>query len=334
MKRTTGFLIAGGFGCAVALMLYGMHWYYRVPVEREGREALGQEAEREVETDFVPTGMMAGAVPSIDNPQFESVGAADVYLNDDGFGLDVEVGGKHRFYPYQLLVWHQVVNDLFDDRPIVVTYAPLTFTGSVFDLSEMSERPLFHVSENVWNNNLLMIDTKTSSFWSQILGRAVLGEADGQFLKRYPSSVMSWDVWKLNYPNGQVLSRETGADRDYTRDPYDNYLSTQAIWYPLTSYDDRLPAKTIVYGLSPLLVKEGLGEVTRYVFPLDRLIKAKEVKEEVGGLSFIVRYNEDLEAVEVYQQEDEKDGELLSIESSFWFLEAAAFQSIVLYELP
>ncbi len=327
MKRTTGFLIAGGLGCAVALMLYGMHWYFRIPVTELGEEGdEGSEVLMFRELDMIPTGMIAGAVPSIDAPQFESVGAADVYLKDDGFGLDVEVGGKHRFYPYQLLVWHQVVNDLFDDRLLTVTYSPLTFTGLVFDLSDMSEGSIFHVSENIWNNNLLMIDTKTSSIWSQILGRAVSGESDGQFRTRYPSSVMTWSVWKSSYPKGQVLSRETGADRDYTRDPYDNYLSTQAIWYPLTAYDDRLPAKTIVYGLT-------IGD-TRYVYPLDRLIKAEEIKENVGGTSFVVRYNGDLEAVEAYQQEDEKDGERLAVEPSFWFLEAAAFERIVLYELP
>jgi len=70
---------------------------------------------------------------------------------------------------------------------------------------------------------------------------------------------MSWDAFKTSYPGGQVLSRETGFDRDYTQDPYENegYYESSDIWYTLSHEDGRLHAKELVFGydgMSPELV--------------------------------------------------------------------------------
>ena len=240
MRRSTkGILLL--IGIIAAGILYGLYWFYRVPVRRTA-----EDSSRSVfrEADLVSGGTADNGIPSIDRPEFESVGAADQYLKDEGTGLDVEAGGKHRFYPYQILVWHEIANDAFGGKPLAITYSPLTMTGMVFE--RPGETTVFHVSGSLWNDNLVLVDEQTHSLWSQILGMSVAGERSGTVLTPYPSKAFSWTEWKAAYPRGEVLSRVAEAGRDYTRDPYGNYAASQTILFPLTSLDARLPAKTLV----------------------------------------------------------------------------------------
>lgn len=190
---------------------------------------------------IVDGGPSQDEIPAIGDPQFESVRAADTHLSDDGLGLDVKRNGEHRFYPFKILVWHQVVNETFFGQDLLVTFCPLTHTAVVYERDEM-----FGVSGQLINNNLLLYDTASGSLWSQLLGEAVAGTRTGETLTRYPSQMMTWSEWKEDYPRGSVLSRETGFTRDYTSDPYFDYYDSDEIWFPLANIDDRLPPKTLV----------------------------------------------------------------------------------------
>ena len=191
----------------------------------------------------------ATSIPAIDEPTFTSVPIADQYLKDDGLGLDVESDGEHRFYPYQILVWHEIVNDEFGSVPIVVTFDPLTFVGAVYERTVSTETLVFQTTGLVWNNNLLMGDSLGASLWIQSIGEGQLGPYSGVVLKTYPATVMAWHDWKSEYPRGDVLSLNTGVERDYTRDPYAEYYDSQAILFPLTTKDARYPLKKLVYGI-------------------------------------------------------------------------------------
>jgi len=239
MRRSTKGLILLT-GVAAAAILYGFHWFYRT-ARPEAVEGPGFRME-----DLVSGGTSDGGIPSVDVPVFEPVADADQYLKDEGLGLAVEVGGKRRFYPFQILVWHEVVHDAFGDKSLVITFSPLTMTGMVFERPDPST--VFHVSGSLWNNNLVLFDETTHSLWSQILGKAVGGERIGTVLASYPSIVSTWTDWKVENPRGEVLSREssTNQNRDYTRDPYGSYYAAPAILFPLTSVDARLPAKQLV----------------------------------------------------------------------------------------
>lgn len=315
MKRTTVLGTWVLIALAAAGLWYGVYWFYRVPPEVEPVDGYA----------FVKSGPIDGGIPSIDIPTFESVASADQYLNDDGDGLDVEVDGEHRFYPYQILVWHEVVNDLFGDVPVVVTYSPLTDTGMAFERTVNGEAVAFSVSGLLWNNNSVLLDDKTDSKWIQLYGKPVEDGAE----ELYPvfARTMSWLDWKAAYPRGEVLTRETGVSRDYTRNPYGNYVATPAVWFPLTSVDARLDAKTPVYTVS-------VG-AERAAYPADVIKRVGEVRETVAGVPVEVVYDEDLGTVLAHRLELDGDaGEELVVTRGFWFAFAAAYPGIHLYELP
>jgi len=243
-RNTSIFLIL------LALLCTGIFWFqhrfYRTPVEIPLQE----------ERQFVSGTRHMDDVPAINEPEFESIASADVYLNDAGYGVVVQVGRSVRFYPFQILVWHQAVNDTINGRDLLVTYDPLAGTSNVYDRTDT-----FGVSGKLWNSNTLLYDQTTQSLWSQLRGEAVDGPLSGTTLTRYPARILTWSDFKSEYPSAQVLSRLTGFDRDYTQDPYDGYAESQAIWFPLDNEDTRLPPKSLVYGL----VQENIA----MAFPVD-----------------------------------------------------------------
>ena len=61
-------------------------------------------------------------IPSIDAPQFESVSDADEWLDDVEAVQVVDLNGDARAYPVQVMVWHELVNDIVGGEPVVITY--------------------------------------------------------------------------------------------------------------------------------------------------------------------------------------------------------------------
>lgn len=59
-------------------------------------------------------------IPALTEPEFVSVEESD--LAPASQGILVELGEERRFYPYSIIVWHEIVNDRIGDRPIAVTF--------------------------------------------------------------------------------------------------------------------------------------------------------------------------------------------------------------------
>lgn len=321
MKRSTAVFTWIGVGLLAAAFFYSLYWFYRIPWDSKP-DAAGFRVE-----DEVSAGTGENGIPSVDAPKFDSVATSDQYLNDDGLGLDVSVGGKHRFYPYQILVWHEIANDDFDGTKITVTYDPLTRTGMAFDRTVDGTVLTFESTGNLWNDNLLMKDRETGTTWSQVLAAGVDGPKTGAALTQLVAHVMVWKNWKQAYPAGQVLSHDTGVTRDYTRDPYGHYAATSEIWFPLTRLDARLPGKTLVSEVS-------VGD-KRSVYALADVLAAKEIRDSVGGTPVVVRSDASLGTVSAFRLNlDGGDGEELPVTEGFWFVWSAAFPEITLYALP
>ncbi len=191
-------------------------------------------------------------IPSIDNPKFMSAQEA-MFLKDSNPGLGLTVGKESRFYPYRILVWHEIVNDTIQGQPILVTYCPLCATGIVFDPIVDGVSQEFGVSGKLWQSNLLMYNRAESeeneSLWSQVLGEAVLGVYTGNKLAIIRSDVVHWGNWKNAHPDTKVLSQDTGAVRNYGRDPYGDYYTSESVSFGATFNDTRLHPKTLVHGI-------------------------------------------------------------------------------------
>jgi len=200
---------------------------------------------------IVSGGPPPDGIPSIDSPRFTNVANASSWLSDDYDSvIGISLNGDVRAYPLQILVWHEIANDVVGGVPIAITYCPLCYTTQAFIRQVNGTAVQFGTSGKLYNNNLVMYDRLTKSLWSQEWGQAIEGSLSGYKLHRVPIDVTTWGAWKNLHPNTLVLSRQTGFNRDYSDDPYGNYYFTNGIYFPLSHLDTRLPQKTVVLGLT------------------------------------------------------------------------------------
>lgn len=243
-------------------------------------------------------------IPALTEPKFIDAKAASSYVKDDDLGILVTHKEDARFYPYSILVWHEIVNDTFEGKHLVVTFCPLCASALVFDAEVKGETLQFGVSGKLYESNLLMYDRDTDSLWSQILGEAVVGNYTGEKLALYPFSVMSLADARNLHPKLRVLSTDTGYSRDYTFYPYGDYDENNAFYFPVSKYDSRLPAKEIIYA--------SVVRGTPVAFVLRDAREAGTAKTEVEGRSVELRARGSV--VELYDE-----GVLVPGFYSMWF---------------
>ncbi len=226
--------------------------------ESGGAESTGADGLRvptaEWETDFsrhnVPLSEFASGgpgrdgIPPIDKPKFVSQESADEWLADNEPVLVVELGGQARAYPIQILMWHEVVNDELAGRPIAVTFCPLCNSSLVFDRRLDGRELTFGTTGNLRNSDLVMWDRQTESWWQQLTGEAVVGELTDKRLRALASQTLSFKDFRESLPSGDVLSRDTGFERNYGDNPYEGYdTPDQQPFLFEGETDERLAAK-------------------------------------------------------------------------------------------
>lgn len=232
--------------------------------------------------EIVSGGPPKDGIPAIDRPRFESARAADRWLDDNEPVMVVEHQGTAKAYPLGILIWHEIVNDEVADLPVAVTFCPLCNTALVFD-RRLDGRVLdFGTTGRLRHSDLVMYDRQTESWWQQATGEAIVGELVGEKLKWISSNTLAWKTARELYPNIQVLSRETGYERPYGRNPYVGYDDPGG--RPLLGFfsrdaDPRLPAMERV-----VAVEVGEG----WAAPFERLRETRVVNEEVDGTPFVV----------------------------------------------
>jgi Protein of unknown function (DUF3179) len=261
--------------------------------------------------EIISGGPPKDGIPAIDAPKFVTVKNASEFLADTEKGLAVEAGGEARFYPFSILVWHEIVNDKLGKQDVLVSYCPLCGSGMVFDPKVESKPATFGVSGRLWNSNLLMYDRATETFWSQILGQAVYGTKTGEKLTLLASDQTTFGDWKSLHPKGQVLSPETGVDRPYGRDPYLGYEQVGAINFPVNNHDHRLHYKKPILGVQ-------VGDSYAAVLP-EAVKKAARLEKKIGEKTIVMKWDEKANVPRLFEKD--ADGKMIRYAPvhSYWF---------------
>ncbi|MCP1199478.1 DUF3179 domain-containing protein [Notoacmeibacter sp. MSK16QG-6] len=180
-------------------------------------------------------------IPSIDEPQFEPA----VQIDDVGESEPVMVlrhGGEVRAYPMQIMMYHEIVNDVVAGTPVAVTYCPLCNAAIVFDRRIDGEATTFGTTGRLRNSDLVMYDRATESWWQQFTGQAIVGRHAGKALKTLPSSTEAFGSFRKSNPSAQVLVPNDPSLRPYGRNPYVAYDTTSRPFLYRGNLPDDLPA--------------------------------------------------------------------------------------------
>ncbi|MDQ3004289.1 MAG: DUF3179 domain-containing protein [Chloroflexota bacterium] len=249
-------------------------------------------AESEFKTDFtnhsVPySEILSGGPPkdgirALKDPRFVSVSEAEAWLRPVEPVILVQVGNDARAYPIQILIWHEIANDTVGGEPLVVTFCPLCNTAIAFKRTVDGRVLDFGTTGRLRYSNLIMYDRQTESWWQQATGEAIAGELTGTQLEFYPAVIISWEDFKTAYPQGKVLSRETGYARSYGSNPYVGYddVNNPPFLYQGPATPNQLPpvARVLTIDLN--------GEAVAY--PYETLEKIGAVNDRVGGEAVVI----------------------------------------------
>ncbi len=240
--------------------------------------------------EIVAGGPAKDGIPAIDAPRHESVSEAHAWIPDSELVFTVTVGDETHIYPVQILMWHEIANDVVNGLPVTVTYCPLCNTGVAFDrrlpdaaaAAEDEPRVLdFGTTGRVRYSNLVMYDRQSETWWQQATGRAIVGALAGSVLTQVPMLTVPWEFAAERFPEARVLSRDTGYDRPYGRNPYAGYdRAAQPFLYsgPPTPADHNPMTRVLHVSVA--------DQVAFYPYP--RLREERVITDEVAGRRIVV----------------------------------------------
>ena len=156
--------------------------------------------------------------------------------------------------------------------------------------STVGGRALHFRLAGINNQNFLMRDEETGSWWQQVSGRAIAGEMRGQALELAPYDELSFGLWKLEAPAGQVLAPVTKDASKYETnwEPKVEKLPT-VIDFPRSG----LQSRDVVLGM------EINGQSRAY--PLAAVFAHAPVEDRLGGTPVVLVAGPDGKSVRAFR---------------------------------
>jgi len=161
------------------------------------------------------------------------------------------------------------------------------------------------------NQNFLMRDRETGTWWQQVSGKALLGPLKGATLERVVSDEITFDTWRTEFPAGQVLAPVEKYSSKYEKDWETSVGKLPVVVsFPGQGLSDR----DVVIGIS-------VGGQSR-AYPIGTLQKASPVHDQVGGIPILLVVGPDGKSIRTFVSRIEGvDLELFkNSESNAWSL--------------
>jgi hypothetical protein len=225
-------------------------------------------------------------IPPIDDPVYESIEDASDWLEPNSPEMVVDVDDDVRAYPLAILTWHEIVNDEVGGVPLVITYCPLCNSALVFERTidgpDGEEVLDFGTSGRLYRSNLVMYDRQHHNLWTQFEGEGIVGERFlGERLTRVPAWLFGFQELVDLHPDAQVLSRDTGYNRNYGTNPYTGYDQEDRTPFLFDGdLDERHPPMTRFVGLA--------DDAAATAVLLELLEEERAVEVELGGDTLVV----------------------------------------------
>ena len=140
------------------------------------------------------------------------------------------------------------------------------------------------------NQNFLMRDRETGTWWQQITGKAIFGKLKGALLELAPSDELSFGLWKKESPNGQVLAAVTRDQKEYDS-KWEEEVAKLPV--PVSFPGTELKSRDVVVGLQ-------LGGDAR-AYPLDTILKLSPIQDRLGGHAILLVAGLDGKSVRAFE---------------------------------
>jgi hypothetical protein len=242
-------------------------------------------------------GVKVDGIPSLDDPNLISAAEAD-YLKGTDLVFGVEINGDARAYPLRIMGWHEMFNDTIGGVPVALAYCTLCGAGILFEtkLPSRDKALVFGSSGFLYRSNKLMFDRETNSLWNQFTGKPVSGSLveSGIALKIRPVVITSWTDWQKRHPNTDVLSLETGHERNYSSGfVYRDYFSSPDLMFPVVvRSEEHVKRKDYVFGIRDV----GAAKA----WPLSAFAGGRVINDAIGQREIVLVGDQETRTVRAY----------------------------------
>lgn len=167
---------------------------------------------------------------TLKNPEFVSIADLSVSLADTSELIVIHADEGIFAYPFDLMVKHEVINDVIDGVPVLVSYCVLADFIGVFSREYCKQTLMFGVSGYTYYSNgvydgkdgFVLWDRDTESLWWPLINTGVSGTLKDAHLSSdlpFTWERTTMEVVNTNYPTAQILKFGQFEDppTDWTR---------------------------------------------------------------------------------------------------------------------
>jgi Protein of unknown function (DUF3179) len=142
------------------------------------------------------------------------------------------------------------------------------------------------------NQNFLMRDRETGSWWQQVTGQAISGPLKGAVLEPAASDELTFGLWKSESPHGVVLAPVARDEKNYDSD-WEKEVAGLPV--PISFPGHGLADRDIILGVQ-------MGGESR-AFPLERVRRQSPVQDKIAGVPVVVVAGPDGASVRVFRSQ-------------------------------
>jgi hypothetical protein len=154
----------------------------------------------------------------------------------------------------------------------------------------------FHLA-GINNQNFIMRDEQTGSYWQQISGLAISGPMKGTQLKLVPSDELNFATWKSEQPDGMVLNEVAQYTPEYSPPDWDKSMRRAPVVIDFPEHN--LKPRDLMLGI------QAFGASRAWLY--EQVVKDKVVKDFIGTEPVLLVTGPDNESVRAFRNPNNAD---------------------------
>jgi hypothetical protein len=148
----------------------------------------------------------------------------------------------------------------------------------------------FHLA-GINNENFIMRDEETGSWWQQVTGEAIFGPLKGSKLTPVFHDELAFETWKREQPAGRVLRPDQNFAKGYVGADWEKQIEKFPVVTP-AGPSEALPPRALVIGVT-------LNSAAK-AYPFPEVQKAGLVQDSVGDTDLAVVVNSDKQSARAF----------------------------------
>ena len=157
---------------------------------------------------IIPNSILTGnfnLFPLAQNPMYSKVNDVN-FIADDALVAIVSFNNEIRVYPYRYISTYESINDIIDGVNISLTYCPITKSALCWNTNFNGEKFVIRASGYLLNDNVVLYDEQSDTYWSQMLTKCIKGKYAEQNNTTYNFVETRWSTVKKYFNEALVFT--------------------------------------------------------------------------------------------------------------------------------